>query len=172
MSQDEQIDIVNERDEVVDISSKFTAHNQGLLHRTVIAEVIGPDGRWTLVQQASDKQDAGQFVSPVGGHVRAGESEDDALRREAAEEYGLTGELQFKCIGKKVYKRQTRGKIENHYFSVYEIYTNKPPVLNEESVGTETFSKEQLARELKENPSKFGDAFHFVFNNFYQSIFR
>jgi len=170
MSLDEQVDIVNENDDVVGIVSKQIAHRDGLLHRTVISEVIGSDGSWTLVKQASDRQDAGQFVSPIGGHVQSNESVEDALRREGNEEYGLEGDLSFKCIGKKIYRRDVNGKKEHHYFILFEIYSDKKPLLNEESIGYEKFTKEQLKQELKDNPKKFGDAFHFLVETFYKEL--
>jgi isopentenyl-diphosphate delta-isomerase len=170
MSIDEKVDIVNENDEVVGVVSKQIAHRDGLLHRTVIAEVIGSDGSWTLVKQASDRQDAGQFVSPIGGHVQSNESVEDALRREGNEEYGLEGDISFKYIGKKIYRREVNGKKEHHYFILFEIYSDKAPILNEESIGYEKFTKEQLYREVEKNPKKFGDAFHFVLETFYPHL--
>lgn len=77
----EQVDIIDENLKVLYSCDKSEAHEKGLLHATVIAEVHNSKGEWMLVKQASDKQDAGQYVSPVGGHVAAGESFEDALRR-------------------------------------------------------------------------------------------
>jgi len=169
---EEQVDIVNENDEVIGNTSKRKAHENGLLHRTVIAEVIGPDGKWTLIQQSPDRQDAGQFVSPIGGHVQSGESEDDALKREAEEEYGLTGEFTYKLIGKRIFNRGIKGRKENHFFILYEIATEKEPVLNEESVGFERLSREELKEQVLSNPDKFGDAFHFVIKSFYPGLLQ
>lgn len=166
----EYVDIVNEKNEVVGKSSKQEAHEKGLLHRTVVAEVIGSDGKWTLVKQADDRQDPGQYVSPVGGHVSSGESEEDALEREAEEELGLRGALNYRLVGRKIFNREACGRKENHYFVLYEIYSDEKPVLNHESVGYERFSEDQLRKELKENPKKFGDAFHFLVENFYQRL--
>lgn len=167
----EFVDIVNENDEIIKQASKEDAHRLGLLHRTVIAEVIGSDGKWTLVKQASDRQDPGQYVSPIGGHVMAGETESAAIKREAEEEYGLSGEINCELVGKIIYNREVCNRKENHYFIIYKIYTDKKPILNEESVGYERFSKEQLVKELKENPKKFGDAFHFLVKSFYKDLF-
>lgn len=86
----EMVDIINQQNEVLYQTSKEEAHQKGLLHRCIIAEVIDSKGNWTLVKQASDRQDADQYVSPVGGHIKAGESETEALAREALEEMGLT----------------------------------------------------------------------------------
>ncbi len=86
---DEIVDVVNENNKVLYQITKTEAHQKGLLHRTVIAEIKDTKGRWTLVKQASDRQDAGQYVSPVGGHARAGETEEETLKRGAFEEAGL-----------------------------------------------------------------------------------
>lgn len=155
---DEQVDIVNERDEVLYSTSKQEAHKTGLLHRTVIAEVIDSAGNWLLVKQASIKQDAGTYVSPVGGHVQAGESTDDAIKREAFEEIGITN-FKFKLKGKCIYNREVLGRKENHYFIIYEIQCDEEVVLNEESESFRKFSSKELKMELKNNPSLFGNAF-------------
>lgn len=70
MSQQERVDIVDEQDNVLYQTTKQEAHKKGLLHRTVISEVKDSKGRWILVKQSSDRQDAGQYVSPVGGHIK------------------------------------------------------------------------------------------------------
>ena len=163
----EYVDIVNENDEIIGRASKQEAHEKGLLHKTVVSEVINSEGKWTLVKQSSARQDAGQYVSPIGGHVKSGESEDEALKREAEEEYGLKDIFKFQLKGKKIFNREVLGRKENHYFTLYEIYTDKKPILNEESVGYEMFSPDELRTALKEDPSKFGAAFHFIVQTFY-----
>lgn len=170
MSIDELVDIVNDNDEVIGQISKHQAHEQGVLHRTVIAEIIDSTGNWTLVKQAADRQDAGQLVSPVGGHVRAGEAIDEALKREAAEEFGLTGEFRYRLIGKKIFNRVVKSRKENHYFIIYEIFTDQAPKLNAEAVAFEKFSLKQLKQAIKHNPQKFGEAFFFVTKNFYPQL--
>ncbi len=162
----EMVDIINQQNEVLYQTSKDDAHQKGLLHRCIIAEVIDSQGNWTLVKQASDRQDAGQFVSPVGGHIKAGESETEALAREALEEMGLTI-FTSKYIGKAILNREVIGRKENHLFILYEIYTDQAPVLNHESVDFEKFSLEQIQSEMQSNPTKFGQAFHFVMEKFY-----
>lgn len=163
---DELVDIVNEENQVIGQILKTQAHKSGELHRCVVAEVIDSDGNWSLVKQASDRQDAGQFVSPVGGHIQAGETEENALKREAMEELGIEA-ADIKRVGQAIFNREVIGRKENHLFVFYEIYTNDHPTLNHESVGIEKFSVEQLKKELKETPRKFGDAFHHVVKNFY-----
>lgn len=166
----EIVDIVDENDQVVGNISKDIAHKKGLLHRTAIAEVINSKGEWLLVKQAGHKQDAGQYVNPVGGHVSSGETEDEALKREAAEEVGLK-DFKFKLIGKAIFNRKVIGRKENHYFIVYEIYSDGNIRLNDESVDYKWFSRGEIVVLIKENPKMFGDGFYFVWNNFYKSYF-
>ena len=64
MSQDELLDIVDENENILNAVTKRDAHRDGLLHKTVISEVIDSKRRWLFVKQASDRQDAGQYVSP------------------------------------------------------------------------------------------------------------
>lgn len=168
---DEHVDIVNEADEVVGQTSKEQAHADGSLHRCVIAEIKSTDGRWALVKQAADRQDPGQYVSPVGGHVQAGEPIDDALKREALEEAGLEG-FDFSYVGKAIFNREVNGRKENHYFIQYDIISDEDLVINEESVGWEWFEEEEIRRLLKEEPEKLGDAFHFVVKEFYSHLLR
>lgn len=168
----EMVDIVDELDAVVYQTTKREAHEKGLLHRAVIAEVRDTEGRWILTQQSSDRQDPGQYVSPVGGHVRAGESIEDALKREAKEECGLS-DFKFKFVGKAIFNRFVKNRQENHYFIMYEIYTGASQIqVNEESVGFRTFTEQELKTLLRQNPSLFGGAFHFVAKMFYPKSLR
>jgi isopentenyl-diphosphate delta-isomerase len=166
---EEQVDVVDDHDNVMQSISKTDAHKEGLLHRTVISQYINRKREWVLVRQASDRQDAGQFVNPTGGHAQAGESEDEALKREALEEIGVDV-VDFKLVGKKIFRRTVGWKDENHYFIVYEIYGENDPVLNEESVEWKRFTEDELTSELQQNPNMFGTAFHVVIDEFYPHL--
>ncbi len=165
----EQVDIVDENDRVFSSTSKQEAHEKGLLHRTVISEVIDSKGRWLFVKQSSTRQDAGQYVSPVGGHVKAKESEDEALRRETLEELGIK-DFTFRLVGKAIFQRTVLNRNENHFFILYEITSDAQPVLNHESESYQYWTREEIKEALKTNPGMFGDAFHFVVKTFYRDL--
>lgn len=164
----EQVDIVNENLQVIGSTSKEEAHDQGLLHKTVVAEVINSKGEMLLVRQSAHKQDPGQFVSPVGGHVAAGESNDQALVREAEEEIGIKG-FKYKHLGNLIFDRVTRGKRENHFFIIYEIHADITPILNDESDDYRWFSKEKIVERMRKENCIFGDAFIPIWEKFYMS---
>lgn len=165
----ELVDIIDHDLTRIHTVSKQEAHAKGLLHATVIAEIIRHNGDMVLVQQNAHKQDAGQWVSPVGGHVASGESFDDALRREALEECGISN-FKYSFKGKAIYDRMVKDHSENHYFILYEISSDAQLVLNDESVSYKAFTPEEIKNMLKEDPTQFGAAFHFVVNTFYPHL--
>lgn len=166
----EIVDVIDENLKVLYKVSKQDAHDKGLLHATAIAEVINSKGEWLLVKQAGHKQDPGQFVSPVGGHIGAGEKFEDALKREAHEEIGLK-EFDFEYVDKKIYKRKREIGMESHFFIVYKIKSDANPILNDESVDYRWFKPQNLKKLLKTDPNMFGYAFHFVVENFFADTF-
>ena len=166
----EMVDVVDKNNKVLFVIAKQDAHKKGLLHRTILAQLVNSKDEWILVKQASDRQDAGQYVSPVGGHVRAGESEIEALRRETLEELGLKG-FKHKFLGRDVFNRKVAGRKENHYFILYEIYSDKKLNLGPEAESYKSFTKSEIKKLLKNNPKFFGNAFHFGIKAFYSELF-
>lgn len=167
----ERVDVVDEGDNFLYSSTRQEVHKKGLLHRCVIGGVRCSDGRVMLVKQSSDRQDAGQHVSPVGGHVEAGEEIEEALRRETMEELGLR-DFEYKLVGKAIFNREVLGRIENHYFIVYEIITDQIPNLGDEADEFVYYEEGELKKLLREDPSHFGDAYHFVVKEFYPDYLK
>ncbi len=165
----EMVDIVDENLQILYQISKQEAHEKGLLHKCVIAELTNSKGQIMLIRPYSHKQDAGRFVSPVGGHVSAGESDEDALKREVLEEIGI-GHFTHKFIGKAIFDRHVLGRHENHYFLLYEIVSDDIPELGDEAETGEWFTREELKMAIKKNKRDFGDAFFKVVNSFYKDL--
>lgn len=162
---DELVDIVDESGRVLRVALKTDAHVDGALHKAVIGCLRKGDQLY-LVRQAADRQDAGQLVNPVGGHVRAGESDVDALLRECEEEIG-TRNIVHNEIGRARFHRQVIGRDENHLFIVYEIETDDPIILNHEAESIHGFGEAELRQLIIDEPKKFGDAYYFVLEKFY-----
>ena len=165
----EIVDIVDEENKVLYQMSKDEAHDKGLLHRTIIVEVRNSQGQWLLVKQAPHKQDKDQYVNPVGGHIKAGESEIEAIKRETEEETGIKV-LDYIRIGNSIYNRFIRGKQENHFFIIYQITTDETPVLNDESVEYRWFTEKELKETIKNHPELFGDSLFDVLKKFYPKV--
>lgn len=162
----EIVDIIDSDCKIIGTKLKSEAHQKGLLHATVISEVIDSKSRFLLVSQAKDRQEPGKFVSPMGGHVSHGETFEDAVKREMFEELGLINP-KFHYKGRFIYNVFVRNRQENHYFIVYETFFNGKPKLGSESVDYRYFTVEELKKELKFNRSIFGNAYLAVVKNLY-----
>lgn len=162
---EEVVDVIDEEGNVLSQVLKTEAHGQGLLHKTVIGYLKYGDD-WALVVQAADRQDAGQLVAPVGGHVRAGEDEIAALLREAEEEIGARN-ITYRPVGREILRRRVIGRDENHLFIVFEISTDDTLTLGKEIAAIEHFSDNDLKEALVKTPERFGEAYYFVLEKFY-----
>lgn len=164
-SSEELVDIVTPDGQLVRTISKHAAHKDGLLHHVVIGVVRDAEGNRVLVRQNAHKQDAGQYVNPVGGHVSAGESIEDALRREVREEIGWAN-VTINPIGAAIFRRTILARDEHHFFNVFLIESADAFVLNEESTEVRHMPAAEYNRLLRERPELFGDAHHFVERSF------
>lgn len=87
----EMVEEIDELGGVVGVITRAEMRRRAARHRAVFVVVVGSDGR-VLVHRRADHKDvwASMWDLAVGGVVAAGEHEDDAARRELAEEIGLT----------------------------------------------------------------------------------
>lgn len=166
---DELVDVVDENLNVISQELKSEAHRLGLLHPTVIIAVKDSHGRIILVKQSATRQEPGLYVCPVGGHVKSGESFEEALLREASEEIG-TKKFIYKFVGKAIFNREILGRKENHFFILYEIILDSLPNLGEEADSYEVFTEEDLKDKLKNSPELFGTSYYFLVSKFYPHL--
>jgi isopentenyldiphosphate isomerase len=89
-SQAELVDVVDEHDAVIATVPRSVMRCDRLLHRAVYVIVFDPQGR-LLIHRRSDRKDIwpGWWDIAIGGVVSAGESWEQAVRREVAEEIGI-----------------------------------------------------------------------------------
>ncbi len=89
-SNDELIDIVDSKDCVVDSMSRIKAFARDIgYRRAVLAFLKSKDGRLCFLRRANHLDYLPGHYALVGGCVQAGESYEQALRREVAEEVCL-----------------------------------------------------------------------------------
>ena len=89
---EELLDVVNEKGEILNTLLRSEIHgNPSLMHRVVHVLVFNDNGELLLQKRSMSKDVApGRWDTSVGGHVNAGESLEDAVKRETEEELGIT----------------------------------------------------------------------------------
>ena len=90
----------------------------GDYHLTVLGVVCRPDGKFLITRRAMDKHWAPGWWEVSGGGVQAGETADEAVRREVLEETGLDvsgaeGGYLFS------YRRESKG--DNYFVDIYRF---------------------------------------------------
>lgn len=92
----------------------------GDYHLIVLAVIRRPDGKYLITKRADNKSWAPGWWEVPGGCVVAGESSEDAVRREVLEETGLdvTGAEGGFLFG---YQRENPDKGENYFVDIYRF---------------------------------------------------
>jgi isopentenyldiphosphate isomerase len=127
---EEWVPLVDEKGKITGQAPRSQVHNGSkLLHPVVHMHVINPK-RAVLLQKrpASKHIQPGKWDTAVGGHISAGESLENALKKEAFEEIGLKG---FSASFKKVYKWESNVETElvylfvTHDFKNYQVHSEE-----------------------------------------------
>lgn len=96
---------------------------EGEYHLTVLGVIARPDGRFLITKRVMTKAWAPGWWEVPGGGVMAGESSEEAVRREILEETGLDvsswdGGYLF------TYKRENPGEGDNYFVDVYRFVSD------------------------------------------------
>lgn len=92
MHEDNYLEIVNEKGEVIGYAPRSQIHGDpSLIHRVVHVLVFDRKGALLLQKRSKNKDVApGKWDTSVGGHVEAGENIHASCSREMKEELGIT----------------------------------------------------------------------------------
>lgn len=124
----EMLNLVNENDEVYDIRSRDDVYAHGLQYvRVVDAFIRNEAGEFWIPIRTDDKVIApGGYDTGAAGHVEAGESYEEAFRKEVFEELGWNiDDLEWKQLA-KLGPKDGLATVS----MVYEITTRDEPAAN------------------------------------------
>ena len=131
-NQNEMLPLVDADGNVTGSATRGECHGGSrLLHPVVHLHVFDRDGRLYLQKRPMWKDiQPGRWDTAVGGHIGSGEEIKDALRREAAEELGMT-QFEPRFIGRYVFESDRERELVN----VFTTVTDTPPVPSDELDG-------------------------------------
>ncbi len=118
---EELLEVVNEKGETIDTLPRTEIHgNPSLMHKVIHVLVFNSNGELLLQKRSMDKDVApGKWDTSVGGHVSAGESLDEAVRRETEEELGIT-DCNQQLLYSYIHSNQYETELVYTYSCVYD----------------------------------------------------
>lgn len=123
LSQEEWVPLVDEHGKVTGQAPRSQVHNGSkLLHPVVHLHVLNNNGSILLQKRPMNKLiQPGKWDTAVGGHISAGETLEQALKKEAFEEIGLKD---FTAQLRKVYKWESEVEAELVYMFTTHDFKN------------------------------------------------
>ena len=136
-------------------------HKLGLLHAEVAAFIYTETGRILLQKRKSNKATYAGVWSITGGHVLAGENNEEAIVREIKEELNLdieNGRVTYVTTYKS--KKIKDDIINNKFFSIYIVQINKEEIKkikiqNEELEEIKLFSMAEIENILNSEDKQY-----------------
>ncbi len=164
--QEEQVILVNEKDEVLGYAPKMLAHEKALLHRAFSVFIFNDKGELLLQQRAAHKYHSpGLWTNTVCSHQRKNETNIEAGKRRLKEEMGMAAKL--KEIFHFIYKAPFDNGLTEHELDHVMIgFSNEPPRINRDEVMDYTYeSLENIEADIKKHPGKYTEWFKIIFAN-------
>jgi isopentenyldiphosphate isomerase len=120
----ERFEIVDGGDRVIGTALRRECHgNPALAHRTAHVVVRASDGRVLLQKRSATKDiQPGRWDTAVGGHLRPGETYEQAARREMTEEIGVDARLPLTHL----FDSRIRNAIETEHVRVFGLCHDGP----------------------------------------------
>jgi len=125
----EFLDIVDNNDNVVGQKTRADIYSEGKSNfRVINAFIENTRGQLWVLRRSSQKHYFPLALDmSVGGHVKSGESYDDAFKRELLEELKIDlSDIQHCLLG---YLTPPKNKVSS-YMKVYKIFSDKTPQFN------------------------------------------
>ena len=149
---DEYLDLVDEKDKVIEKKKRSEVYKFNLSNfRVINAFVKNSKGRIWIPRRSSTKRIYPLCLDmSIGGHVKSGESYEEALKREVKEEINVNVD-QVKC---KFLKKLTPKDGVSAFMIVYEIHLENVDYNKEDFIEFFWLTPKEVLEKIKEDKAK------------------
>jgi isopentenyl-diphosphate Delta-isomerase len=168
---EENVILVNTKDEPIGLMPKLEAHEKALLHRAFSVFVLNNKNQIMLQQRAHHKYHSPLlWTNTCCSHQREGESNIQAGTRRLFEEMGFNTEL--KELFHFIYKAPFDNGLTEHELDHVMIgYYNESPMINPEEVEDwKWMGIEEVQSDIQLHPEKYTVWFKIIFDEFYHFL--
>jgi isopentenyl-diphosphate delta-isomerase len=168
---EEQVILVDKKDNQIGLMPKMEAHEKGVLHRAFSVFTFNKKGELMLQQRAAHKYHSPLlWTNTCCSHQRNGETNLEAGKRRLQEEMGFTTEL--KEVFLFIYKAPfDNGLTEHELDHVLVGYFDDNPNINKEEVEDYKWMLlEDVKSDIDKNPSIYTEWFKIIFKESYSKI--
>jgi isopentenyl-diphosphate delta-isomerase len=168
---EEQVILVNEKDEQIGLMSKLEAHQKAVLHRAFSVFILNTKGELMLQQRAAHKYHSPLlWTNTCCSHQRDSETNIEAGKRRLFEEMGFVCEL--KEVFSFIYKAPfDNGLTEHELDHVMVGEYEESPIINREEVNDfKWMTLEAVKSDIKTQPEIYTEWFKIIFEKFYSHL--
>ncbi|MBW3519333.1 isopentenyl-diphosphate Delta-isomerase [Flavobacterium sp. NKUCC04_CG] len=168
---EEQVILVDEKDEPIGLMGKMEAHEKGILHRAFSVFILNDKNELLLQQRAAQKYHSPLlWTNSCCSHQRDGESNVQAGQRRLEEEMGFS--VPLKELFSFIYKAPFDNGLTEHEFDHVMIgYFNEEPKINREEVEDwKWMTIEAVKKDMDLKPDRYTAWFKIIFGQFYPYI--
>ena len=168
---EEQVILVNEKEEPIGLMNKLEAHEKAVLHRAFSVFVLNDKNEVMLQQRAHHKYHSPLlWTNTCFSHQRARETNIEAGKRRLFEEMGFKTEL--KELFHFIYKAPFDNGLTEHELDHVMIgYSNEEPNINCEEVESwKWMTIEDIKEDMIQNPDIYTVWFKIIFDEFYHYL--
>jgi len=165
---EEQVILVNERDEPLGTMPKMEAHEKAVLHRAFSVFVMNSKGEILLQQRAAHKYHSPLlWTNTCCSHQRLGESNIAAGKRRLQEEMGFATDL--KELFSFIYKAPFDNGLTEHELDhvMLGFYQEDPQINTEEVANWKWMSPAVIKTDMQKSPEIYTAWFTIIFEKFY-----
>jgi isopentenyl-diphosphate delta-isomerase len=168
---EEQVVLVDEKDNPIGLMEKIEAHEKALLHRAFSVFIFNKKGELMLQQRAASKYHSPLlWTNTCCSHQRDGETNLEAGKRRLQEEMGFVTELNE--VFSFIYKAPFDNGLTEHELDHVMVgsFEDAPYINKEEVESYKWMNLEDLKSDIKNNPDIYTAWFKIIFDKSFEKL--